>query len=94
MQCKNQKENIYCRRKELVSILQKLRETSAHASSTLPKLEKPARKVGGEAAYFWCSFFECFFGARPEGIFQDFGAQRPSKWRPLGGHLEVFLGAL
>ena len=46
----------YCRRKELMASVRKPRENYARARSTFPKREKPARKVGGEAAHFWCPF--------------------------------------
>ena len=35
-----------------------LEKNYARARSTFPKLGKPARKVGGEAAHFWCPFLE------------------------------------
>ena len=39
-----------------------LEKNYSRARSTPPKLEKPARKVGGEAAQFWCPFFEFWKG--------------------------------
>ena len=43
-----------------------------------PKLEKPARKVGGEAAYFWYPFFEFWRGGmRSRIVFLEVFARGP-----------------
>ena len=42
------------------------------------KLEKPARKVGGEAAHFWCPFFEFWRGGtRSRIVFLEVFARWP-----------------
>ncbi len=45
---------------------------------TWPKFEKPARKVGGEAAHFWCPVFEFWRGGtRSRIVFLEVFARWP-----------------
>ena len=69
----------YCRRKQIMECVRKPREKlCARARSTPPKREKPARKVGGEAAHFWCPFFEFWKGGtRSRIVFREAFARRP-----------------
>ena len=58
--------------------VRKLEQSYARARSTFPKLEKPARKVGGEAVHFWCPFFEFWRGGtRFLILFLEVFARRP-----------------
>ena len=45
-----------------MSFCKRLEKNYARANSTLPKIEKPARKVGGEAVNFWCASVEFWRG--------------------------------
>ena len=52
----------YCRRKELMASVRKPREKLCASAFHPSKTRKPARKVGGEAAHFWCPFFMFWTG--------------------------------
>ena len=68
----------YCRRKELMASVRTHRKNYARARCTFPESEKPARKVGGEAAHFWCPFFEFWRGGtRSRIVFLEVFARRP-----------------
>jgi len=56
--------------------------------------ESGLREIGSTWLSFWCRFFVCFLNPLLGPIFDDFGAQKPPRWRPLGGHLVDFLGIL
>ena len=57
-------------------VCETLEKNCARARSTPPKLEQPARKVGGEAAHFWWPFLSSFGGV--ERVFLEVFARWPS----------------
>ena len=69
-------------------------QSGAQKSKKTPSIHPIWEAFSDSWATCWCSFSDCFLGTLPEGIFRDLGVQRPPKRRPLGGHLEVFLGTL